>query len=240
MVNLKDITFLKCDLNKLAIDPFARLDFKHHYYIKKFYEQFNSTTKFKKLRDITTLIETGKSIEKSDYSEGESEYVHIVPRDVQDGILKIKNPIYLNSEKGEELADYRIDENDVLLVISSNVGDSVIFSSPDSNTNYTISHYMIRLKINDEEYNRDFLVHYLNHPNFKSYFRAVETGKTQQNLSKVYIRNLPIIDISKDDQETIVKEINRKCDELLKHQQEIQRINSESEKYIWENVTKKS
>lgn len=236
MGKLAEISYFKCDLTDISKDPFARLDFDNFYNMKKFNEQFEKNIKFKKLRDVITLIETGQSIERTDYSSYETEYVHIVPRDIKGSILDIRDPIYLNSDKGEELSPYRLDKDDILIAISSNVGDSVIFSPPMANTNYTISHYIVRLKIDKDEYDKDFLVYYLNHPKIKTYFRGIETGKTQQNLSKVYLRNLPIIDIPVTEQRSLVKNLKNKHEKIIGKQVEIQSIQNESTQLIWDTI----
>ena len=46
--------------------------------------------------------------------------------------------------------------------------------------------------VNPEKLNPRLLVYYLNSKTIQKYFRATETGKTQKNLSKTYLRELPI------------------------------------------------
>jgi restriction endonuclease S subunit len=230
------IPYFKETLADLSKDPFARLDFGHFFNLEKFANQFTKGIHFKKLRDIVTMIETGQAVERRDYSSTESDYIHIVPRDIKNGILHIEEPIYLNSEKGEELSKYRLTNNDVLIAISSNCGDSVVFISPSPKKSYTISHYVVRVKVNSESYNPDFLVYYLNHPKIKTYFRAIEAGKLQQNLSKVYLRNFPVIDLPLVEQTKAAKALGEKREEISKKQAEIEALREESTKIVWDAI----
>src|SRR5688572_13822706 len=127
MVKLADIIYFKTTLIDLAIDPFARLDFDYFYNMEKFEAQFKKGPKFKTLRDIVTVMETRKPVKRTDYSQYETDYIHLVPRDIKNGELSVREPIYLTPEKGEELKNFRLDTDDILISISSNVGDSIIF-----------------------------------------------------------------------------------------------------------------
>jgi type I restriction enzyme, S subunit len=232
-MGIEPIVYFKKTLLDLSRDPFARLDFDYFYNMEKFGNQFRKDVKFKKLRDIVTLIETGQAVERTDYAATESDYIHIVPRDIKNGILDIREPIYLNSEKGEDLLNYRLVEGDILVAISSNCGDSAFFVPPVSDKHYSISHYVLRLKVNPKLYDADFLVYYLNHPRIKIFFRAIEAGKLQQNLSKVYLRNFPIIDLPLEEQKTIALSLRAKTKEIRLKQTEIENLRKESTDLVW-------
>jgi type I restriction enzyme S subunit len=196
-------------LSDVSKDFFIRCDYDYLVNKEAFLKALRSV-KLRKLQGILTFLETGRSIEQKDYAPSETNYIHLVPRDIKEGEFDLREPIYLTEEKGEELAEFRVNKGDILVVISSNVGDSVLFDLDDE-IQYTISHYMVRMQIDESQYMPEFLVYYLNHPNTKLFFRAVETGKTQQNLSKTYIYDLPIPDIQKTKQQEIMKSILEKA-----------------------------
>jgi len=235
-MGLGTISCFKLSLLEISEDPFARLDYDYFANLDAFKRQFSKSFKFKKLRDAVTTIETGEPVDRTDYALAETEYVHIVPRDIKGGVLDITDPIYLKPEKGDRLSEFKLVENDVLIAISSNCGDSAVFVSPSLDTQYTISHYMVRVKVNPKLYDPHFLAYYLNHPKIKTYFRAIEAGKTQQNLSKVYLRNFPVVDLPLEDQQSLVKTISARFEQVSAKLREIKTLEDESKQLIWNSV----
>jgi restriction endonuclease S subunit len=224
---------------ELSKDYFARLDFDHFYNIERFTKQFPETVRFKKLRDVVLLIETGQSVTRKDYATSETDYVQLVPRDIKKGSLDIKDPIYLNPEKGEELSKLRLVEGDVLVAISSICGESAVFHSAYvKRKHYTLSHYIVRLKVNPKVYDPDFLSYYFNHPKIRYFFRAIEVGKLQQNLSKVYLRNFPVIDLPLEQQKITASTLREKRDEIAARQTEIAKLRKESTDLVWNTIAK--
>jgi DNA-binding transcriptional regulator GbsR (MarR family) len=63
-------------------------------------------------------------------------------------------------------------------------------------------------------------VYYLNSKAIWKYFRVCETGKTKKNISKVYIRNLPIL-LDLDKQEEMLKKITRIEESISKIRSEL-------------------
>jgi restriction endonuclease S subunit len=92
------------------------------------------------------------------------------------------------------------------------------------------------VKVKPEIYDPDFLVYHLNHPKIKTYFRAIEAGKLQQNLSKVYLRNFPVIDLPLIEQTKVSKALKEKRDEISKKQAEIEALGKESTKIVWDAI----
>ncbi len=235
-MGINNLPYYKKTLSDFSKDAFARMDFGFYFYSDNFIAQFPKGTKFKKLRDIVTLLETGAAVERTDYANTESDFIHLVPRDIKNGSLDVRDPIYLNSQKGEELESYRLMEGDILIAISSNCGDTAFFMPPVAGKNYTISHYIVRVQVNSDLYDPDFLVYYLNHPRIKTYFRAIEAGKLQQNLSKVYIRNFPIIDIPIKEQLKITPNLKSNMSLIATKKQQIEDLKEASTNLIWDAV----
>lgn len=190
-------------LSELSKDQFIRFDTDY----LNIYKKFNQL-KPKYLKNYITFIETGKAITRTDYAEDNSEYAHIVVRNIKNGDLVLDDLVYLTEEKGEDLANYRLENGEILIAISSNVGFSCLLQDLPDDIYLTLSHYILRLRINEQMLNPKFLVYYLNSDLMKSYFRSVETGKTLKNLSKVYIHNLPILfNLDLNQQNEVVKKI---------------------------------
>jgi type I restriction enzyme, S subunit len=171
----------------LANDNFLRTDFS---YIDIVENNFSKKMD-RRLAEFLIFLETGKAIKKEDYSEEESSYVHVVVKNIRYNRLDISDSLFINEEKGEFLNEFRLQKNDIVIAISSNVGASFLYEG-ESDLNLTLSHYLARVRVNEEKVIPKYLSYYLNSEFIKKYFRATETGKTQKNLSKWYIRNLPI------------------------------------------------
>ena len=83
-------------------------------------------------------------------------------------------------------------DEDIVIAISANCGSAFYFESVVEDVQLTLSHYLAKFKVDTFKLNPRLLVYYLNSKPIKNYFRATETGKTQKNLSKTYLKNLPI------------------------------------------------
>lgn len=193
------------NLSNLSGDPFLRMDFDYLEITK----ELNISREVPRLKRFISLLETGHPISKEDYYlDGKTEYIHIVVRNIKDGELNLSNPIYINDDKGEELNKYKLLKGEIVIAISANCGVSFIFDNSYDDVQLTLSHYLAKLKVNEKRINPTLLVYYLNSELMQKYFRSAETGKTQKNLSKNYIRELPILfpeDIKK--QQGIVNKI---------------------------------
>jgi type I restriction enzyme, S subunit len=178
----------KTKLSDLKSDQYLRCDTD--------YLEFNKTvgTAKRYLKNFVPIFETGKPITKQDYSEnGDStEYIHLVVRNIKNGVLNLDDPIYINEEKGEALKQFKIESGDIVVAISANCGSAFYFEQVVEDCQLTLSHYLSKFKVNPEKLNPRLLVYYLNSKTIQKYFRATETGKTQKNLSKTYLRELPI------------------------------------------------
>jgi type I restriction enzyme S subunit len=201
-MGLKIITH---SLSGLSGDPFLRMDFDY----LEITREMNITRDIPRLKKYITLLETGHPITKEDYYlEGKSDYIHIVVRNIKDGELDLSNPIYIIDDKGEELKKYKLLQGEIVIAISASCGSSFIYQNPKDNVQLTLSHYLAKLNVDEKKINPILLVYYLNSLLMQKYFRSAETGKTQKNLSKNYIRELPmLIPDNVKEQEIILKKI---------------------------------
>lgn len=189
------------DFKDLAKDFFIRSDFDYFEIKNKL--NLNLAPKLKK---YLTFLETGKPITPEDYSEERTENIHVVVRNIVGGYFRENNLIYISDDKAEELKKYRIEKGDIVIAISSNCGYSFYYDG-SNNKNLTLSHYLARFKVDEKFINPIFLNYYINSKILKQYFRSVETGKTLKNLSKYYIKELPVLIPDKIAQNKIVAQI---------------------------------
>jgi len=178
----------KTRLSELKSDQYLRCDTD----FLEFKKTFGTPERF--LKNFVSNFETGKPITKADYSENgdPTEYIHLVVRNIKKGVLNLEDPIYITEEKGQSLSDFKIESGDIVVVISANCGSAFYFEQVIEDCQLTLSHYLSKFKVNPEKLNPRLLVYYLNSKTIQKYFRATETGKTQKNLSKTYLRELPI------------------------------------------------
>lgn len=178
----------KTRLSELKSDQYLRCDTD---YID-FNKSVGKTNRY--LKNYVSIFDTGKPIAKADYSEnGEpSGYVHLVVRNIKNGVLNLEEPIYINEDRGIALSEFKIEVGDIVVAISANCGSAFLFESIVEDVQLTLSHYLAKFKVDSEKLNPRLLVYYLNSKTIQKYFRATETGKTQKNLSKTYLRELPI------------------------------------------------
>jgi len=220
------------NLENLGEDKYFRTDPDYFEYIKEYntFIKKNNHIKFSRLENYLEAYESGKPIDRGDYADVETDYVHIVPRDIQTGRFHLKDPIYINYNKGEELREFRCRKGDILLVISSNVGDATIFDMEDKK--YTISHYIANLRV--KNINKKFLVYYFYYAPINLYFRAIETGKGQKNLPHQYIFDLKVPELT--NQEEIVKEIDGELDKHSKIKKELIGLKKDIDVVFWSEL----
>jgi len=183
------VKWFKTGLITLNQDQYLRFDID--------YIDFNKTIRKRDrfLKDYVKNIETGQPITKEDYSDNDesTDYIHLVVRNIKNGELSLENPIFISEDKGEKLKEFKIEKGDIIIAISANCGASFYFEDVTTDFQLTLSHYLAKFKVNEELINPRLLVYYLNSQTMQKYFRATETGKTQKNLSKTYLRELPIL-----------------------------------------------
>lgn len=179
----------KAKLSDLNVDRYLRCDTD--------FIEFKKTvgTSSRYLKNFVAKFETGKPITKADYSEnGEATgYIHLVVRNIRNGVLNLENPIYITKEKGETLSKFKIETGDIVVAISANCGSAFYYEKGLKDCQLTLSHYLSKFRVNPDVINPRLLVYYLNSSKIQKYFRATETGKTQKNLSKTYLKELPIL-----------------------------------------------
>lgn len=184
------VKYFKMNFSNIKQDQYNRIDFD---FIE--YKNSLSTDNIHFLKNYVSNFVTGQPITKNDYSEDgkQTEYIHLVVRNIKNGELDFTDPIYIKEEKGISLSSFKIEIGDIIVAISANCGASFYFENLVEDIQFTLSHYLAKFKVDSKIINPRFLVYYLNCKTIQNYFRATETGKTQKNLSKTYLRELPIL-----------------------------------------------
>ena len=161
----------KQKFSMLNQDQYLRFDFD--------YLEFTKTVKKgnRFLKNYVSNIETGQSITKDDYSEDgeQTDYIHLVVRNIKNGELSLDNPIFINEDKGVKLSSFKIVKGDIIIAISANCGAAFYFEDITTDFQLTLSHYLAKFRVNEKEINPRLLVYYLNCKTLKKYFRATET-----------------------------------------------------------------
>ena len=149
------------NLSQLSQDPFLRCDVDYYWLMDRLQGELSRThNEIKKLKEFIVELETGQPIEKKDYADKETKYIHLVVRNIGKSKLKLINPIYLVEEKGKELSKYSINKEDIVLAISSSVGECLIYEGDFEDIQFTLSHYLVKIKVNGSMINPYFLVYY--------------------------------------------------------------------------------
>ena len=214
------LNIFKRPFNEFSSDKFVRFDADYYRLIQNVKDNLRKIgLGCEELRENITHLETGKPITRKDYSSRPTGFIHLVVRNIEGGQLDLEDPIYLREEKGKELERHRLRERDLVLAISSNVGDCFLYDGSFEEIQFTLSHYLTKSRFNEGKVVPEFLLLYLNSSIMRNYFRACETGKTQMNLSKQYLYELPFPEMDQDAQFSITEkigEINDKIEELKK------------------------
>ena len=187
-------------LLELCGDPFLRCDVDNLFMRHK-----HLFVNHSRLAEFITFIEIGKPITREDYT-AISENIHLLVRNISGGKACYENLLYISDEKADELSAFRIEKGDIVMAISSNCGATFLYEG-DRSENITLSHYLCRFRVDSSRLRPKYLVYYLNSSLMQEYFRGVETGKTQKNLSKVYIHDAPIFVPSISEQDELCKRI---------------------------------
>lgn len=158
-------------LSDVSKDMYGRMDVDYFAIQSKY-----DLESMDKLRNYITFLESGKAIKAADY-DVDTENVHVTVRNIDDFRLSLEEPIYINDDKADKLADFRLKKDDVVIAISSNCGSSFVYDE-EVPLNLTLSHYLCRIRVDKKRLLEKYLVIYMQSKLCKDYFRSVETGKT--------------------------------------------------------------
>ena len=195
-------------LSDVSKDMYGRMDVDYFAIQSKY-----DLESMDKLRNYITFLESGKAIKAADY-DVDTENVHVTVRNIDDFRLSLEEPIYINDDKADKLADFRLKKDDVVIAISSNCGSSFVYDE-EVPLNLTLSHYLCRIRVDKKRLLEKYLVIYMQSKLCKDYFRSVETGKTIKNLAQNYISDMPIYVPDIIEQKRIIDKVEPILDKIF-------------------------
>lgn len=137
---------------------------------------------------------------------------------VQKGIIVDNDPKYYPFEKLEGLEKYMINEGDIMMSLTGNVGR--VGSFPSNMLPAYINQRICRIKPVSEKLDKKFLFHILNSDDFENMAINASAGAAQLNLSTNWVSNFEIPLPSLEIQKAIAEKLD-KADALRKKDQEL-------------------
>jgi restriction endonuclease S subunit len=198
---------LELKFSELTENYSLRLDSIFYSFTKRDLPISLKTLKFPviKFREFIDKINNGKNVSQNDYSFVETDYVYLTVNNIRKHEIIFNEIIFLNDEIGLKLEKNKLRQGDLIITRSGTVGICKLFDLEDKNI-YIPSGYLIAIKLKRGR-NKKFVEHYLSLDFIEKYIRIHAAGKTQQNISQIYIKRIPMPDIPLNLQEQIVREI---------------------------------
>ena len=126
---------------------------------------------------------------------------------VQKGFVKDDDPKYYPQSYGTEISKYILNEDDLLVSLTGNVGRVALL--PSSYLPAALNQRVACLRVSDEQtVNRKYLFHMLNLDNFESECINASSGVAQKNLSTEWLKKFMIPLPPLEVQEQIVAELD--------------------------------
>ncbi|ARR45360.1 hypothetical protein CAY59_13980 [Vibrio campbellii] len=111
-------------------------------------------------------------------------------QDIGEGVFLNKSDIYTSDEKADELLASNIYPGDILLAKMAPVARCCIV--PDESPRYVMCSDGIRLAVNKQMFDRDYVFHSLNAPTFREKANALSTGTTRARIGLSDLKALTI------------------------------------------------
>lgn len=111
-------------------------------------------------------------------------------QDIGEGVFLNKSDIYTSDEKADELLASNIYPGDILLAKMAPVARCCIV--PDESPRYVMCSDGIRLAVNEQMFDRDYVFHSLNAPTFREKANALSTGTTRARIGLSDLKALTI------------------------------------------------
>ncbi|WP_022932352.1 restriction endonuclease subunit S [Treponema bryantii] len=148
-------------------------------------------------------VRDGTHDSPSYYSEG---YPFITTKNLVNGSIDFSTASLI-CEKDYQHFDKRshVDDGDILMPMIGTIGGAVRVKK---DRDFAIKNVAL-IKKKNENIDFDFLLNVLNSNRMKSFFEQYKTGGTQKFISLTFIRNLPIPDISLEEQKEIATNLKK-------------------------------
>jgi len=194
---LKELPFLKVDLNKL---PAQWNNLRIEYFL--------SLTK----KGMTTGP-FGTILKKSEHKENGIPVLGI--ENIGEGVFKMPNNIFVSSEKAKELTSFKVDFGDIIISRLGTVGE---ICALDKRIGLAlISTNLIRVSLNNNLINSKYFVYLFQGGGVREQVRKLCTGSTRDFLNQTILTSLNFPICSLEEQTQIVQEIESRlsvCDKV--------------------------
>lgn len=148
----------------------------------------------------------GSNLKKEHYTKTGIRVIQL--QNIGDGEFIDNYKIFTTKQKADELKSCNIFPKDIII---SKMGDPVARCCimPDLENRYLMSSDGIRLSINRDEFDNDFILHSINHHRFRKYAEKLSIGSTRKRISLKELRNFKIACPTINEQVNFSKYINQ-------------------------------
>ena len=173
-----------------------------------------------KLVEMYELVEDirigpfGTALHKNDYITGGVPVIN--PQHIKNLCINPNTNITISAEKVEELSAYCMHTNDIIMGRRGEMGRAAAVSKNEDGWICGTGSILFRLK---PEYDAAFYAQILSSPNSVHYLEENATGTTMQNLNEDIVKHIPVPQITREMQQSIMKSLEEKvsvCDNIEK------------------------
>lgn len=122
---------------------------------------------------------------------------------VSENGLDLSQSTYISDAAHASLRRSQINDGDLLITITGNVGRVVLFRNSEK---ANINQHIARVRITSSEASRDFVYHFLSLPQVRTRFTRITTGQAYPQISLKQVREAPVpLPSTKAEQEAIAE-----------------------------------
>lgn len=165
-------------------------------------ELLNKKIDIVSLNDIVSTIKIGpfgSSLHKEDYVESEVPIIN--PKHINNQSILPDSKVTISKSKAEELASYKLLENDIIMGRRGEMGRCAPVSDKEEGYICGTGSLIIRLK---EGYRADMYSQILGSPNTVAYLEQNSVGSTMNNLNEKIVKKIPVPNLSLEEQNTMM------------------------------------
>ena len=147
----------------------------------------------------------GSNLKAEHYKE---EGIRIIQlQNIGDGEFRDTSKIYTSTDKADELIACNIFPNEIIL---SKMGDPVARACniPDTEKRWLMGSDGIRLVVDESQYDKRFVLDYINYSTFRNLAISRSTGSTRRRIGLVDLKKIPFIKLPLPEQQKIANILN--------------------------------
>lgn len=168
---------------------------------------------FIKLGNFVTSISYGASVENCYTNEG-IPFLRI--KDLKENEIDSEEMVYLPIEMEQKLSSSRVQRGDILISRSGTIGVCSVVD--DAHDGFAFGSFMIKFSLTN--INERFVAYFINSSIGKMYFERNKIGAIQGNITIPTIKALPVPNITRAKQNSIVQHLDHMKDNVTKLKQQ--------------------